>query len=421
MAATVGELLQRMREHAWQIERAEARGTEDEPVDGAPGGWAALARNAERLLTHLELDRATRSALVRLQSTVVQSRAEDARLRSMVAAVGALGDVVASNAGIVMRAPVPERIRLQISVKATLHGLARWASRQTDMSAPMRAALLDLMQATETAALMPPAHRSSALEFLSVTHDTTLTGVITKWAAVAKRHLSGPGQLTSYDLQSTAGMIAIMCGRAAESSRFVAHRHPTDQTPEALLRAFAAWRDAAAWPHHVRLGAGKSGDLRRATGALMAALDGPMTDRLGPLERLLVVQDGVHRAEEVAEAHRTALGAISTQRQLWVSAASLSPRYLAAHLQIRPTGWTPDPDGEAGLRLIANVDRAQEVLRDAITSLDRATLITSSAIQDPPGRDPDDSHRWEIVTSHPSKKPEQSTLSSRSSNFPMSF
>ncbi len=115
------------------------------------------------------------------------------------------------------------------------------------------------------------------------------------------------------------------------------------------------------------------------------------------------------------------MGAISTQRQLWVSAASLSPRYLAAHLQIRPTGWTPDPDGEAGLRLIANVDRAQEVLRDAITSLDRATLITSSAIQDPPGRDPDDSPRWEIVTSHPSKKPEQSTLSSRSSNFPMSF
>ena len=65
----------------------------------------------------------------------------------MVAAVGALGDVVASNAGIVMRAPVPERIRLQISVEATLHGLARWASRQTDVSAPMRAALLDLMQA----------------------------------------------------------------------------------------------------------------------------------------------------------------------------------------------------------------------------------------------------------------------------------
>lgn len=91
MAATVGELLQRMREHAWQIERAEARGTEDEPVDGAPGGWAALARNAERLLTHLELDRATRSALVRLQSTVVQSRAEDPRLRSIVATVGALG------------------------------------------------------------------------------------------------------------------------------------------------------------------------------------------------------------------------------------------------------------------------------------------------------------------------------------------
>ena len=107
MAATVGELLQRMREHAWRIEAGEARRNEDDLGDGAPGGWAALARNAERLLTHLELDRATRSALVRLQSTVVQSRAEDARLRSMVATVGALGDVVASNAGIVMRAPVP--------------------------------------------------------------------------------------------------------------------------------------------------------------------------------------------------------------------------------------------------------------------------------------------------------------------------
>ncbi|GAA0353770.1 hypothetical protein [Micropruina glycogenica] len=421
MAATVGELLQRMREQAWRIETGEARRNEDDLDDGAPGGWPALARNAERLLTHLELDRATRSALVRLQSTVVQSRAEDPRLRSMVATAGALGDVVASNAGIVMRAPVPERIRLQISVEATLHGLARWASRQTDVSVPMRAALLDLMQATETAALMPPAHRSSALEFLSLTHDEALTGVITKWAAVAERHLSGPGQLTSYDLQSTAGMIAIMCGRAAESSRFVAHRDRTDQTPEALLRAFAAWRDAAAWPDHVRLGVGKSGDLRRATGALMAALDGPMTDRLGPLERLLVVQDGVHRAEGVAEAHRTALAAISTQRQLWVSAASLSPRYLAAHPHIRPTGWALDPDGQVGLRLLTNVDRAQGVLRDAVTSLDRAALITSSAIQAPPGRDPDDLHKWEIVTSHPSTQPEQSALSSRSSNFPVSL
>jgi hypothetical protein len=73
------------------------------------------------------------------------------------------------------------------------------------------------------------------------------------------------------------------------------------------------------------------------------------------------------------------------------------------------------------MRLIANIDRAQEVLRDAITSLDRATLITSSAIQDPPGRDRDDSHKWEIVPSHPSTQPEQSTLSSRSSNFPVRF
>jgi hypothetical protein len=289
VAATVGELLSRMREHAWRIETGEGSRNDDGLGDGAPQGWAALARNAERLLTHLELDRATRSALVRLQSTAVQSRAEDASLRSMVATVGALGDVLASNAGIVMRAPVPERTRLQVSVEATLHGLARWASRQTNVSAPMRAALLDLMQATETAALMPPARRSSALEFLSVTHDAALTGVITTWATVAERQLSGPVQLTSYDLQSTAGMIAILCGRAAESSRFVAHRDRRDQTPEALLRAFAAWRDAAAWPDHVRLGAGKSGDLRRATGALMAALDGPMTDRLEPVERLLVL------------------------------------------------------------------------------------------------------------------------------------
>ena len=114
MAATVGELLSRMREHAWRIETGEGSRNDDGLGDGAPQGWAALARNAERLLTNLELDRATRSALVRLQSTVVQSRAEDPRLRSIVATVGALGDVIASNAGIVMRAPVPERIRLQI-------------------------------------------------------------------------------------------------------------------------------------------------------------------------------------------------------------------------------------------------------------------------------------------------------------------
>lgn len=238
--------------------------------------------------------------MAKLHSVAVGRQPETVNLEPLASTMGALGDVLASNNGIIARAPLPERARLRLNVQATLHWLAQWSVQQPGVPASRRTVLLELLQATETAALMPAGARTSALECLSLASDNTLGGAIARWSLVAEQELAGTNQLTSYTFQSTAGMIAMLCGRTAEAARAVRPREAADRTPEVLQRSFAAWRDAAAWPDHVRLGAGASTGLRRATGVLMAALDGPMSAGLHPVARLLLLQDGIHRGESLA-------------------------------------------------------------------------------------------------------------------------
>ena len=296
-----------------------------------------------------------------------------------------------------------ERARLSADVLAALYGAAEVTIRQASVSGGFRTSLLLLAQSTETAALIPATRRGSALGCLSLSSaDPTLAGVLSRWARTAGREFAGQTRLTSFAFQSTAALTAMLCSRTAEAAGPAQQRNPQDRTPEALRRSFAAWRTVSSWPAHVRLAGAASSELRRSTGALAAALSGPMTSEMHPVARILILQEGLHRAADLGVAQIDALSNIVRGRQMWVAAESVSPRYLSAHPEIRPTGWIPDPGGRVGLQMVADAIQARELLDGAIQLLDRAVGPLSSMSPRGIGLAPIDggrAHAWEVVAS----------------------
>lgn len=417
--ASISELIGRMREQAWRLDSHARRGN----VPGVDvDGWAVLAGSAERAVRLLEPDPSTSEALAALLSN---SPAVDRRrgvLEPLAVTLGAVGDVLDSNEGIVQRSPLAERARLRMNLMATLHLVANCTIRQAAVPEPLRGPLSQLVQSTETAVLIPADRRSSVLDHLTIVvpADGTLNGAISHWAHVAARQLASPAQVTGYTFQSSAGVIALLCARTAEASRELTRHDRTDESPDVLHRAFHAWREAANWPSHVRLGGGGTADLRRATGALVAGLAGQMAERLHPVARMLVLQEGLHKAEQVAVTHRNILAELVRQGGLWIAAESLSPRWLAAHPQVRPTGWINDPDPGARIPLVEASIQAGSVLRQAINALDRTVLATTSMSVGRSVANAETGPEWEVVTYRgaPVAEPLPSPQS-RSGTFPM--
>lgn len=414
--ATIADLIMRMREHAWHLEaHAERAGVTGANIEG----WAALAGSAARTLRMLELDAPTSDALTALRSDSNSADLSGGVLVPLAITLGAVGDVLVSNEEIVQRAPLAERARLRMNVMATLHLVANYTMRQAPVPEPLVGPLSQLMQVTETAALIPAARRASVLDHLAITRpaDGTLNGAIGHWADVAARQLASPAQATGYTFQSSAGVIALLCARTAEAARGLYRHDRTDGDTHVLQQAFLAWREAAAWPRHVRLGGGGTADLRRATGALVAGLEGQMAGRMHPVARMLVLQEGMHRAEQVAANHRHALAELVRHGGLWIAAENLSPRWLAAHPEVVPTGWIIDHDPGTRMQLVQASLHAGSMLSHAIKSLDRAVSATTS-VSVGQGATLMDGPEWEVVTHRgaPIAEPEPPP---RSSTFPM--
>lgn len=409
-ASTVGQLILRMREQAWRIQ-ARTHGAEGHEQLSSQG-WAKLAGTAGRVLQLLDADDRCLATLAALQQEPEDEhgRAYHGQLVPLATTIGALGDVLTTNKDILRRAPLAECARLRLNIQATLHMVADGSIRYAPAPDLILDHLLQLVQTTEAAALIPPAQRASVLDRLTLAalNIGGVGGAIARWASIAEPQLASHTQVTGYTFQATAAMIGMLCSKTAEASRFLRRRDPADRTPEALMAAFKAWRDAASWPAHVRLGDTRGyGELRRATGVLMATLAGPATGSLHPVERVLVLQDGLHTADRVAHRHLEALSTLAQEKRLWVAAPTLSPRWLASHPEITPRGWVTDPDGHAGMHLAATTLAATQSLRDALSTLDHGVLATTAAAIDCPQPCISETQpQWEVVTYSPTAQEE---------------
>ena len=105
-ASTVGQLILRMREQAWHVQ-PRTHGTEGREQLSSQG-WAKLARSAGRVLQLLDGDDPCLATLAALQTGPddEHGRAHDGDLVPLATTIGALGDVLTTNKGILRRAPL---------------------------------------------------------------------------------------------------------------------------------------------------------------------------------------------------------------------------------------------------------------------------------------------------------------------------
>lgn len=379
--ASVLALLDRVRDQAWRLTAAD-----EQRQPPARRDWAALAGQAGRVLG--SLDAGPLSIVDTLaqmshspDSAVPVSDSSSARaLGGMATALGAIGDILASHEGLVARAPAAERIRLASNIQAVLYTVARWGLKQPGVDPVTRDHLNSVAQQTETSALLPPQSRLTAIDHLTISGPTgsSLSSATARWADQALTTLHDSPRLSGYAFQSIAGTIALLSQATVQVMRHA--RVPDRDSVVALQRASEAWRASSAWPPHVRL-AGSSPGLRAATQQLAAAL---VEQERGngaaarPLERLLVLQDGLHAAKKVASAHRSALTAVVDHHHLWVAASTLSPRYRAAHPEVRTTGWVRHNDSAIGQQLLASVITANTATEAALPRLDAAVSAMST-------------------------------------------
>lgn len=318
---TIGRLLTRLHQDAW-----DAAGDHPSP-SRRRCGVGRVAAAASRCLKLLDERADLWGHLDLLESLVDHTHPSAPGLARIATSLGAIADVLGSSQDEVRLSAAVERSRLSTHVQAALHAVVR--APIPGVSPPHRASLSAVAAATETSALVPPNALTTTLSHLSAGGDA-----ITHWGRIATQSLSQPASVTGYALQRTAVDIARVCHTASRTATDPGVR-------SALADVSAAWRAAAAWPVHLRLG-GRTPDLTPASVNLAHELG---ADALP----WVTVLHALRAAADVAAAHSRCLGVLAQTHQLWVAAST-----LAATGQHGATAWVREPADRSDSRDLAN-------------------------------------------------------------------
>jgi hypothetical protein len=351
--ATVQDLLDQIHDQGWSLLTDVSPG-DAARVEGFRRGWVRLAYHASRVT---EIVGAPQGVADLLESVIDASRLSGGRsekgLVGMGLAMGGLADLLVARSGELDSAGIASRGRLQASVLAGLHAAARatmqvavWGEHPDTVDVMKKIAAI-----TETAAMIPPDHLRSQLDFLALPPPgpTTVDGAVQQWRQQAATTLSSPWLVTEHALRRVAGDISQLCRagvRVLDNAAVVGTVDPAHMGDARALLSLAAasWQQSAVWPEHLRLG-GRSTELRRDSAALVAAVQGPMLTGLAPAAQVAVIAAALRSAQVVAAYHERATARLADRGGLWVSAAAMSPEYMGRHPEVSAQGWLPKPAG----------------------------------------------------------------------------
>ncbi len=336
----------------------------------------------------------------------------DHRMVRLAEVLGGLADLLSAHLDVVYEAGVAERTCIAIRIQAALHVAAGATLRQSAQPDSGTGAIADLQDATEVSAMLPTLSKGGVLENLSVQQGNAgLLAMVKVWSAAALPILSGSTQLTGYAMQSTALVLVALCDvgveilRAETVERSESLQARRSLAVDALTSASQRWREAAAWPAHVRLG-GRSAELRQATARLSTVL------REGVAQaNLLDLVGSLRLALPVARAHVCGMQRLHDQGQLWVAVATLPAQYQALHRGTLRSGWVLEPGRRvASAELAARSRAALQQFECGKTSTESAVAVTH--------RHPKVEPFWESVQGAPMGRPLQRGLTLGSPSEP---
>lgn len=237
--------------------------------------------------------------------------------------------------------------------------------------------------------------------------DPGIDGAVARWETAATDAVTNPRLVTQHALQLAAADIALLCAAANAITEHASEDQPAE-AGTALVAAGRAWRQAARWPSHLRLG-GRSTQLRHASAELRQTLDDAL--RTGhewkqpeemfadaSAEQLLVVaHSGLQSAIRVGHAVVTALDGLTRgASRVWLNADQIPmPKYsVQKALDNLRYGWWPDPATHHSAEALH--DNAAE----ALSRLVRAAPLTIETLTQgsPRAQKPDNvDDLWETV------------------------
>ncbi len=388
--ATVGDLVDLLHRQAWEL----ARQRVEDPQEILPlhmRGWVKVAAAASRALALLDVRRDLDDILDQLADGGLASPGRpDRRLADIGVTFGGIGDLLAAEHVNVELAGYPSRSRLHAAMWAGLHTAARatLGIAQDAGGGEPSTVMATLAGITELAALIPSSARENLLDRLQAPSpgSSSLKGAVDGWAAAAGEVLTDDHQVTGYALQRVAGSIALICQVTAATTKEAAAAGLVNPAAAriaagALEHAAQAWRQAAAWPPHLRLG-GRTTELRYASTVLDQALTGPQAAARDLPERLTGLWAAVNTATLVGDEHRVMTARLAAGGGLWVSVAALPPAYQATHPGVRRSDWVPQPaSSTATSKPLALAARAAtDALRSAASELDAAVQPIQAGI-----------------------------------------
>ncbi len=239
--------------------------------------------------------------------------------------------------------------------------------------------------------------------------DPGIDGAIARWETAATDAITNPRLVTEHALQLAAADIALLCAAAnAITDRVDQSRQIDDgNAREALTTAGNAWRQAARWPSHLRLG-GHSTQLRHASADLREYLDdalrtgsvwkppAEMFADIPPEQLIAVAHSGLQSAIRVGQQVVAALDRLTRgASRVWLdtSHTPMPKHSVQEALDSLRYDWRPDP------AVYHSAEALHRCATDALTRLVHAAPRSIGAIA-ANAADPshvDDEGPWETV------------------------
>ncbi len=240
--------------------------------------WRALARTSLRLLQARR--RHPNDGAQRLGLLLVSIADEpDARplpapgtgLMAITTTIGCIAEVMRIPTVTTPTARTRAGEALGTNLEAALARAARWTQRGFEALDCRPDPQIIRLGGLQPAPTTPAALR--AWRIIGPT-DPGIDGAIARWEAAATDAITKPRLVTQHALQLAAADIALLC---AAANAITDHANQSRQiyageAGGARTTAGSAWRQAARWPSHLRLG-GRSTQLRHASADLRERLD----------------------------------------------------------------------------------------------------------------------------------------------------
>lgn len=325
--------------------------------------WRALARTSLRLLR--DRPRHPNDGAQRLGLLLVSIADEpDARplpapgtgLMAITTTIGCIAEVMRIPTVTTPAARTRAGEALGTNLEAALARAARWTQRGLEA--------LDCRpdpRIVRLGGLQPAPTKPAALHAWRIIGpaDPGIDGAIARWETAATDAIANPRLVTQHALQLAAADIALLC---AAANAITDHANRSQQTydgkaREALTAAGSAWRQAARWPNHLRLG-GRSTQLRRASADLRECLDDALrsgsdwkpSDEMfantSPEQLVAVAHSGLQTAIRVGHQVVAALDGLTRgASRVWLDTSHIpTPKHSVQEaLDSLRYDWRPDP------------------------------------------------------------------------------